>query len=588
MSAEMIIDSKTELVRQINPNCLAMNLEYLREKVATLMDRLEYKSASFWADKVVCLSRGEIHDVYVQSQCLYHLKEYHRAIHCIKSRNLHHMDAACRHMVAKCHFTAKEYKEAYEVIVIGEAEGNQSMMEVDPKWKSVIFLLKGQINEALDNRTSAIESFKEALKYDIYCYEAFQALTQHQMLTMQEEEDLLEQLSSDETCAPDSCYLRYMYESLLKKYAKPGELPEANVNNEYLENNVDVLTAQAERCYYNCDYHQCYKITSEVLSRDLYHSQCLPIHLSCLMELKKTNALFELAHKLVDIYPENPISWYAVGCYYLMINKTDAARRYLSKATTLDSVFGPAWLLYGHSFAVESEHDQAMAAYFKASHLMRGCHLPLLYIGLEYGLTDNTRLAEKFFTQALLIAPNDPFVLHELGVIAYQNQEYDTAEVHLLHALEIIKYKKDLKHLPEKWEPLLNNIGHVMRKLKKYEQAIEFHKEALVLSPQNPSSFSALGFVYSLMGKWNEAVEYFHKALGLKRDDPFSTNMLAHAIDHLISGISPVDAIPPYESSSYIEDFLDASHMKSSSLISGENLKPESSNMDIEMDISTE
>lgn len=56
--------------------------------------------------------------------------------------------------------------------------------------------------------------------------------------------------------------------------------------------------------------------------------------------------------------------------------------RYLSKATQLDRLFGPAWLTYGHSFAVENEHDQAMAAYFKASQLMQGCHLPLLYIGL--------------------------------------------------------------------------------------------------------------------------------------------------------------------------------------------------------------
>ena len=106
-----------------------------------------------------------------------------------------------------------------------------------------------------------------------------------------------------------------------------------------------------------------------------------------------------------------------------MINKMDAARRFLSKATALDNVFGPAWLLYGHSFAIESEHDQAMAAYFKAFHLMKGCHLPLLYIGLEYGLTENTKFSEQFFQQALAIAPNDPFVLHELGVISYQMKE---------------------------------------------------------------------------------------------------------------------------------------------------------------------
>lgn len=103
--------------------------------------------------------------------------------------------------------------------------------------------------------------------------------------------------------------------------------------------------------------------------------------------------------------------------------KNEQARRYLSKATTLDRVFGPAWVAYGHSFAAENEHDQAMAAYFKAAQLMKGCHLPLLYIGMEYGLTNNPKFAEKFFREALEIAPSDPFVLHELGVVAFSNQE---------------------------------------------------------------------------------------------------------------------------------------------------------------------
>ena len=51
------------------------------------------------------------------------------------------------------------------------------------------------------------------------------------------------------------------------------------------------------------------------------------------------------------------------------------------------------------------------------------CHLPMLYIGLEYGLTNNSKLAERFFGQALSIAPEDPFVMHEVGVVAFQNGE---------------------------------------------------------------------------------------------------------------------------------------------------------------------
>lgn len=46
-----------------------------------------------------------------------------------------------------------------------------------------------------------------------------------------------------------------------------------------------------------------------------------------------------------------------------------------------------------------------------------------MYIGLECGLTNNVRLAEKFFQQAQAIAPDDPFVMHEKGVICFQNME---------------------------------------------------------------------------------------------------------------------------------------------------------------------
>ena len=89
-------------------------------------------------------------------------------------------------------------------------------------------------------------------------------------------------------------------------------------------------------------------------------------------------------------------------------------------------MFVPAWLAYGHSFAVEKEHFQVMSAYFKVSQLMAGCHLAQLYIKREYSLTNNTHLAEKFFSQAL--APNDPFVLHELGVTASSFGHYEKAE----------------------------------------------------------------------------------------------------------------------------------------------------------------
>ena len=43
--------------------------------------------------------------------------------------------------------------------------------------------------------------------------------------------------------------------------------------------------------------------------------------------------LFYLAHKLVHMFPKDPIAWYAVGCYYLLLGKNNAARRYLRLVT---------------------------------------------------------------------------------------------------------------------------------------------------------------------------------------------------------------------------------------------------------------
>lgn len=51
---------------------------------------------------------------------------------------------------------------------------------------SSILFLKGQVYEAMDNRGLAADCYKQALRCDVHCYEAFEALVQHQMLSAQE------------------------------------------------------------------------------------------------------------------------------------------------------------------------------------------------------------------------------------------------------------------------------------------------------------------------------------------------------------------------------------------------------------------
>lgn len=185
----------------------------------------------------------------------------------------------------------------------------------------------------------------------------------------------------------------------------------------------------------------------------------------------------------------------------------------------------------------------------------------MLYVGLEHGLMSNVRLANSFFNQAHTIAPDDPFVLHELGSVAFQNGDYQLAEKCYLQAVDMVgrlhqascnnnndssissssSYSNRGVGLPvdDTWEPLLNNLGHVSRKLKKYELAIEYHQKALLVCPMKASTFASLGYVYALMNDAGQAVEYFQKALALKRDDTFSTTMLNAVLESYLSEAPP-------------------------------------------------
>ncbi|KAL7632928.1 UNVERIFIED_CONTAM: hypothetical protein RMT77_016755 [Armadillidium vulgare] len=532
-------------IMTVSPNRPNIDFEKFRKIVRNYIDRHHYLAAEFWANKLVSLSGGAPVDVYYLAQCYYLTKQYHRAILLISTHNLLR-NSRCRYLAARCHYETKNYHMALDVldqvsknscsrksdqsvIVIPEIEDSTSI-------ECSIHLLKGYIYEAADNRQLAMESFKLAFQIDPLCYEAFHALTQHHMLSPQEGKDILSSLTMTDTSSDvEESLVRYVYESRLNNYS--GVKPKLSPSLVHLETNLDFVTTEAEALYYNCDFNRCFKLTQRVLQRDPYHPECLPIHIACLVELKQANSLFLLGHKLVDYYPENALSWFAVGCYYYLIGKNDKARLFLIKATTLDRVLGPAWIAYGHSFAAENEHDQARAAYYKAAELMKGCHLPLLYIGMEYSLTNNNRYAEEFFKQALEIAPEDPFVHHELGVVAYSSQDYKKAESYFRKAVKVVE-QNEVSVIPEKWSTLLHNLGQTYCKLGKYEEALEFHQQALRVCPGVASTYASLGLVQSYLGDYQEAIVSLHKALSLQKDHTVAVSLLSTLMNQVVSNSS--------------------------------------------------
>ncbi|KAA8526750.1 hypothetical protein F0562_009021 [Nyssa sinensis] len=509
-------------------------IEKLRGVVRDCVSKHLYSSAIFFAGKVAAFTSDPA-DIYMQAQALFLGRHYRRAFHLLNASQIVLRDLRFRYLAAKCLAELKEWDQC--LLMLGDAKVDEHGNVSDMKDYNVMYLdkdaedreinilsaisfLRGKAYEALENRAQARQWYKVAVKADPLCYEALECLIENHMLTCEEETSLLSLLQF----APEDGWLSLFYSCLIKKYdnenvveAKFKELEQEGCNIKpseqsficTLRNNTDLLACKDEY-YHQCgEYQKCFELTSVLLEKDPFHLKCTLVHLAAAMELGHSNELYLMGCNLVKDYPQKALSWFAVGCYYYCINKYDQSRRYFSKATSLDGTFPPAWIGYGNAFAAQEEGDQAMSAYRTGARLFPGCHLPTLYIGMEYMRTHSFKLAEQFFMQTKMICPSDPLVYNELGVVAYHMKEYKRA---------VWWFEKTLAHIPsslsEMWEPTVVNLAHALRKLKRYREAITYYEKALALSTRSLSTYAGLAYTYHLQALW------------LKPDDQFCTEML--------------------------------------------------------------
>ncbi|XWS10892.1 hypothetical protein CRYUN_Cryun38cG0037200 [Craigia yunnanensis] len=535
-------------------------IEKLRGVVRDCVSKHLYSSAIFFADKVAAITNDPA-DIYMQAQALFLGRHFRRAFHLLNASKIVFRDLRFRYLAAKCLEELKEWDQCLSMLGdekfdehgnVSDTKDNSAMyLDKDGEDReinisSAICFLRGKAYEALENRAQARKWYKAAIKADPLCYEALECLIESHMLTCEEETSLLSSLQF----GPEDGWLSSFYSCLIKKYDKENvveakfkelekESSKSNPSSQSLmctlKDNTDLLACKADY-YHQCgEYQKCFELTSTLLEKDPFHLKCTLVHLAAAMELGHSNELYLMACNLVKDYPQKALSWFAVGCYYYCIKKYDQSRRYFSKATSLDGTFPPAWIGFGNAYAVREEGDQAMSAYRTAARLFPGCHLPTLYIGMEYMRTHSFKLSEQFIMQAKAICPSDPLVYNELGVVAYHMKEYNQA---------VSWFEKTLALIPspisEMWEPTVINLAHAYRKLKMFNEAISFYEKALTLSTKSLSTYAGLAYTYHLQDNFTAAITYYHKALWLKPDDPFCTEMLNVAlVDECQRGIDP-------------------------------------------------
>lgn len=440
----------------------------------------------------------------------------------------------------------------------------------DRRYEAAMCYLRGLCFARQNAFDRAKECYKDAVRIDVQCFEAFRQLMQNSLMAPDEEWAFLESLDFDSVALPAGTgtgtgaggggggigmggagdvsasqeaaeFTRMLYTTRLSKYRNPAEFTTAydSLSTHYqLASNPDLLLARADLLFTQCRYRDALDITEAILRPDKYNFAAYPLHLACLYELRMKNALFLVAHDLADAHPDEPTSWLAVGTYYFAIERIPEARRYFSKASTMDVHFGPAWIGFAHTFAAEGEHDQAISAYSTAARLFMGTHLPQVFLGMQNHALNNMALAEEFLRTAHGLCATDPLLLNEMGVVKFHQDKPREAAGWFERALQVAR---DIGSEPSAWLAARTNLAHAFRRLRLFARALAEFDEVLRLGGKDAAVFAAKGLILLEQGRPGDAVPVLHEALAVSPQDGVATELLNRALEE--TGIADAAAL---------------------------------------------
>ena len=120
----------------------------------------------------------------------------------------------------------------------------------------------------------------------------------------------------------------------------------------------------------------------------------------------------------------------------------------------------------------------------------------------QVGHIDQAELAYK---EILRLSPENPDALHFLGLIAYQNQDYDIATNLIMKAIGINPNN-----------PIFfRHLGQTFQKQNKLDQAINSYQQAIKINPKYTEAYNNLGELFYLKNKLDQAINLFQKSISL-------------------------------------------------------------------------
>ena len=211
-------------------------------------------------------------------------------------------------------------------------------------------------------------------------------------------------------------------------------------------------------------------------------------------------------NKAIQVDPQQPHYWLALGLITQAQGKFDEAIGYLCKALELNPNFASAYNQLGTLYQIKGSLDEAAANFRLALKCLPDFPQAWNNLGSVLNLQGNIDGATAAFGEAVRLKPDYVLAYNNLGS-AYQSQaRMEEAEG---------CYRKSIELQPNDIYAHFG-LGHALIVQWKMEEAEKVLRRMLVLDPDNIQALNNLAYSLTEQGKHAEAVNVYQHALSLK------------------------------------------------------------------------
>ncbi|KAF2482847.1 hypothetical protein BDY17DRAFT_299258 [Neohortaea acidophila] len=266
-----------------------------------------------------------------------------------------------------------------------------------------------------------------------------------------------------------------------------------------------VLAQLGKAHYEGADYKSAEECFARVLKLQPSRVEDMDVYSTVLWHLKRETALTFLCHHLSETDHAAPERWVAVGNAFSLSREHDQAIAAFKRATQVDDTFAYAWTLMGHEYIANEEFDAALSSFRKAVSIDRRGYGGWYGLGKSYERMGKLEESERHYRIAASINPSNSTLLVCIGVVLEKLRNKKAALANYTRALDLApqsalaRFKK----------------ARVLMHLRHWQEALVELEILRDQAPDEANVWFLLGKCYKGLGERGEALRALTTALNL-------------------------------------------------------------------------